>query len=189
MKQYREHKAGFTLVELLVVIAIIAVLAAIAMPAILGMLEKGKITKAAGVCNAFEVAVNNFESEYNYLPYSGTAPSADEELRSDQDIVTVLAGVEDVINPKQIRFFEQGDPKGNSPSNYKDGMKITATTARLYDPWGEPYYITIDYDYDGQVDSPYTGDDPINKSVICWSRGPDVNESDENKTDDPSNFR
>ncbi|MBT7959476.1 MAG: prepilin-type N-terminal cleavage/methylation domain-containing protein [Akkermansiaceae bacterium] len=188
MKLHKTHKRGFTLIELLVVIAIIAILAALGMPAILAQLKKAKIAKAKGICTSFEIAVNNFESEYNYLPYSGSAPTADEEMRSDSDIMTVLAGVEEDVNPKRIKFFELGEPKGSSESNYKDGMHITASSAKLYDPWGEPYYMTIDYDYDGEVERPYGGTDSIRKKAICWSKGPDVNESNPRDKDNPSNF-
>lgn len=193
MKTYSKQTKGFTLVELLVVIAIIAVLAALASPAIMGALKKAKIAKATGVCTAFEVAVDNFESEYNYLPFGGgSAPSRDEtDLRSDDALVAVLAGREDVINFKQIRFFDQPKPKGTKESNYKDGMHVSGKNAKLYDPWGETYYISMDYDMDGELADPYGGADPISgRKVLIWSTGPDKEEGGTAKNkDNPSNFK
>ncbi len=195
MKTHSKQQKGFTLVELLVVIAIIAVLAALAAPAIMGSLKKAKIAKARGVCMAFEVAVDNFESEYNYLPFGGgggSMPSSDAtNLRSDDRLVAVLAGREDVINSKQIRFFDQPKPKGNKESNYKDGMHVSGSDAKLYDPWGETYYISMDYDLDGEIANPYGGSDPISgKKVLIWSTGPDKEEGDTAKNkDNPSNFK
>ncbi|MCP5534959.1 MAG: type II secretion system protein [Akkermansiaceae bacterium] len=192
MKLKTKQSKGFTLIELLVVIAIIAVLATLASPAILGALKKAKITKATGVCTAFEVAVENFESEYNYLPFDGggTAPSSDQELRSDDGLIAVLAGREDTVNFKQIKFFEQPKPKGSSDTNYKDGMHVSDSTAKLYDPWGEKYYISMDYDLNGELDNPLGSDQIHGKKCLIYSTGPDKEKGDTAKNkDNPSNFK
>ncbi|MBK1829167.1 prepilin-type N-terminal cleavage/methylation domain-containing protein [Verrucomicrobiaceae bacterium R5-34] len=183
MKLPKSKSKGFTLVELLVVIAIIAVLAALATPAIMKGLTKASIVKAKSVCSNFETAVNNFENEYNYLPYSGTVPDDDntDPIRSDEDVVAVLAGVEDTDssdaqNFKGIRFFELGEPKGSSEASYKDGMKIdtAANTAKIYDPWGNTYYIVFDYGLDGLIDNPLEPGETVGgKKVIVYSYGPD----------------
>ncbi len=48
--------------------------------------------------------MNNFESEYNYLPFdgAGTSPTVDEDVRSDDGVMAVLAGIEDDVNFKKI---------------------------------------------------------------------------------------
>lgn len=181
MKLPQKKSKGFTLVELLVVIAIIAVLSALATPAILKALTKASIVKAKGVCTNFETAVNNFENEYNYLPFNGGSPPSTDgsPIRSDTDVVSVLAGAEDTNgsgaqNFKGIRFFELGEPKGNSDATYKDGMKITGNTAKFWDPWGELYYMVFDYDLDGKIENPIdTSKDIGGKKVIVYSYGPD----------------
>ncbi len=194
MKIHTKRNKGFTLVELLVVISIIAVLATLAAPAIMKALQKSKITKAKGVCKAFEVAVNQFENDYNYLPYGGEGnpPTTDSEppLRSDDDVVAVLAGREDQINYKKIKFFETGEATGSNDDNYKDGMHIDGSTAKLYDPWGETYYIVFDYDRDGEIENPFDQDKIIHgKNCIIWSTGPDKEMGDPKKNrDNPKNF-
>jgi prepilin-type N-terminal cleavage/methylation domain-containing protein len=74
-KSFRSvSRAGFTLVELLVVMAIIAVLAGLALPAISGAMDNGKRTKATAQINQIRTAINAFQTEYGTFPtYGGTA--------------------------------------------------------------------------------------------------------------------
>ena len=185
---HQKHK-GFTLVELLVVIAIIAVLAAIATPVTVRTIVKAKITKSKTVCTALAGAVDNFETEYNYLPFGeGEPPTQDNDapIRSDDHLMAVLAGVEEDLNFKQIRFFETAEASGN-----KDGMVIdkSAQIATLYDPWGELYYIFMDYDLDGGVDHPFDEGATISGNSAVFSIGPD-GKSGSLKTnrDNPTSF-
>lgn len=187
MKLKTKLSKGFTLIELLVVIAIIAVLAALSTPAIIGALNKAKIAKSKGVCQAFEVAVNNFENEYNYLPYDGGGNAPDSDLleqQSNDGLMSILAGREDQINFKQIKFFQQPNAKAK-----KDGMLITGNNVELFDPWGQKYYVSMDYDLDDELPDPFGGSDIQGKKVLIWSKGADNLAGDIKKNrDNASNF-
>lgn len=182
MNTHSKQAKGFTLVELLVVIAIIAVLAALSTPVIMKALTKAKITTAKNVCVAVENAVDRFEDDYSYMPYdpSEAVPDGDTPastpIRSDSDLMSVLVGVEDVVNYKKIKYFSLSEAKGTSEDNYKDGLAISGTTAKLYDAWGEAYYMLLDYDLDGTIENPFEAgsDNAVHgKKLLIFSTGPE----------------
>ena len=173
---------------------ILIVVVALVLPALMSVSCGGgrKLVKSKGVCKAFEVAVNNFENEYGYLPYGASMkdPKKDLSFRSDSDFMAVIAGREDAVNFKQIRFFAQPLPKGNHKSNYQDGMHVDGQNVFLYDPWGNPYYVIIDYDGDKRIQHPYKKGEVITgKMALIYSAGPDgkIGTKKENR-DNPSNF-
>lgn len=60
----KQNKKGFTLVELIVVMAIIAVLAAILVPTMLGFMNNAKYTQANANAKTIYTAVNSVVADY-----------------------------------------------------------------------------------------------------------------------------
>jgi hypothetical protein len=79
-------------------------------------------------------------------------------------------------NPRGIVFLSPPDVKdANKP---RAGISSApAPAGQYFDPWGKPYLIRIDTDYDNQVANPYAqnaGSAPLLRSgVIAWSFGKD----------------
>ena len=63
-----DSQAGFTLVELLLVLVILATLAAIVVPKFSGRSEQAKITAAQTQISFFETALDAFEVDNGYYP-------------------------------------------------------------------------------------------------------------------------
>lgn len=74
-KKYRRSKQGFTLIELMVVVAVIAILAAIAIPSYLGIQKKSARSEAKATLQAISLALEGYMAENNRYsdgPYTET---------------------------------------------------------------------------------------------------------------------
>ena len=178
-------RQGFTLVELLVVIAIIAVLATIGVTGGGAALEKARRTTAQATATSIANAVEQFYVEYAALPQSSSTASAgagDIEVKTDSDgvpILRALTGEDTAQNPRGIRFLSVKQAKGTG-ATYKDGAQYSGSSiVGIRDPWGQPFYLVIDANYDGKIDFPAGSPLPsvpatINgRRVVVYSNGTD----------------
>ncbi|MEY3394781.1 MAG: hypothetical protein RL346_1017 [Verrucomicrobiota bacterium] len=176
--------AGFTLVELLVVIVIIMVLAGLSFSVGSGMMQRARKTAAQQVVNNIATSVEQFYSEYNLLPDPKEGTDEDNVSSpfetNETDGITlleILSGLENQQNERKLRFLNVKEAdKGN-----RDGIIFSPAGDEiigLFDPWGEPYYVILDYDYDDRLEfspsSAYNYEAKLNsKRVAVFSLGTD----------------
>lgn len=179
---------GFTLVELLVVIVIIAILATLGMAVGHGALHRARLVTAQAAATNVANGVEQFYSEYHLLPDPTGGTTEDNfgdpfetDAASGIALLEIIAGLEedndDMQNERKLRMLsvKEADKGRRGGIVYSsDGDSIEG----LFDPWGEPYYIILDYDYDGRLEfkpsAAYTYDARLNnKRVAVYSLGTD----------------
>jgi prepilin-type N-terminal cleavage/methylation domain-containing protein len=178
------RNGGFTLIELLIVIAIIAILIGLLFPAFKGVQDQAKRTQAKNDLTQIVTAVNAFYTEYGRYPLAtadtiyGPAGTSSADLFYSLRAVpsganALVAGVP-AINPRTIVFISPPDVKDTAHPRAGIG-----SDGQYYDPWGTPYNVEIDADYDNQITNPYpdtdgsAGANPLRQGVIAWSYGSD----------------
>ncbi|MBI3947340.1 MAG: prepilin-type N-terminal cleavage/methylation domain-containing protein [Armatimonadetes bacterium] len=88
MRTIRERKRGFTIIELLIVIAIIAILAAVAIPALLRAQKSGKESAATQVLKSLRTAEESYKvknkayAKLDALVTDGSSPVGEGKVES-----------------------------------------------------------------------------------------------------------
>jgi len=130
MYQMKNQK-GFTLIELMIVVAIIAILAAIALPAYSDYTKKSKVSEVVLAASAVRTAVAEYVSSNNDLPdgswegYEAQTSKYVEKVEWDgSKIVATAQGIADGIDGETIELSAtQGD---NGTVDWSCGGSIDA---------------------------------------------------------------
>jgi len=175
MRSINGHQQqSFSLIELMVVIAIIAVLAGLLFPAAQSVLERAKKIQARNDLIQIVTAVTAFYGEYGTYPTSanGTDSTYGPGYTSSKALFDELRAKTATLNTRQIVFISPPEDGGQANPKGKIG-----SDGQLNDPWGTPYWIRMDSDYDNQVGNPYAtsgaGPEPLRHGIISWSAGKD----------------
>jgi prepilin-type N-terminal cleavage/methylation domain-containing protein len=183
------HTRAFTLIELLVVIAIIAILVGLLFPAFKAVQNQARQTQAKNDLTQIVNAVNAFYTDYGKYPLpTGTTgdfiygPGGNSNPPSNAELFYTLRGVNagtmnanNAANPRIIVFISPPYVKNDTAGNRRSG--VSNTDGSYYDPWGTPYDVEIDGNYNNQIAAnPYTantgaGPGTLNLGVIAWSLG------------------
>ncbi|MEM1057795.1 MAG: type II secretion system protein [Verrucomicrobiota bacterium] len=171
------RRRGFTLVELLIVIAVIAILASLAFPALQSALLAAQKAQANSMAQNLKGAMTTYITDYGRFPAIGTANS-DTLITDATDWTTVSAmlngglNVDDLtdnddakdLNPRQIVYhsFSRDDITGSS-----------GVQPHVVSPFSnqELYTMQFDNDYDGILNALPTKDGETIKlrtDVAVW---------------------
>lgn len=176
-------KKGFTLIELIVVIAIIGVLAAILVPTMLGYVKKSKISSANSAASSVYKAINSALTELDeegvdvgglwILEYDGAAGAWKSTTSTTNDIAANI-GSGKRFDAKVSNFFEDIKKVKGGKAAIKGGSCIalsikTDTTYTGTYPGG---IVTSDT-YEAYSDTNYTDAlvDAIKAAAGCKSKG------------------
>jgi prepilin-type N-terminal cleavage/methylation domain-containing protein len=147
---------GFTLIEILMVVAIIFVLGAIAFPVIVRQVHKGNEARALSMIKDIEVAVSLYaQDNHDLLPLPLDAEEDiddDSIIDTDTDIyfIRALLGYSEGMNNGGGKIYfgsafdTQNDGYGIQLDGNNDAVGFT-------DPWGVGYKIIADYSGDGEI--------------------------------------
>jgi prepilin-type N-terminal cleavage/methylation domain-containing protein len=174
MQRHSDERA-FTLIEILVVMTLIAILMGIGYPAFTSVMEQARKTQAKNEEQQIVAAVNAFYTDYGKYPLVTTdTPPNNGDLFYSLRAVALGANAPvngvPAVNPRSIVFIQP--PVSKDQTTPRSGIQIS--TSIWYDPWGKPYNVMIDGNYDNQLANPYTdkpGGPTLYLGVIVWSFG------------------
>ena len=127
------NTAGFTLVEILVVIGTISILAGIALPAYNSYKEKTKTAEAMQVLKRIETAIIALGTDTGQWP-------------GHQTIGVINGGSSNEIYNLNAASAGLVSNDGGNPYPNWNGPYITSVPL---DPWGTPYFFDTDYQING----------------------------------------
>jgi len=135
LQKLRSNSKGFTLIELMIVIAIIGILAAIAIPNFIAYRNKAYCSRAESDANAVAAALADYFSIPNHTTYPGTNPATD----PPNGLGIVLSGSAPSNNTSTISGGTESititvtDGSTNCPDNYQASS----------DEWGSGIFTKI----------------------------------------------
>lgn len=144
MRQTLRNTKGFTLIELMIVIAIIGILAAIAIPNFISYRNKSFCTAAESDANSVAAALGDYFSvpTITQLPQQATAAATYDLSRTGKASTLRMSGKNTVAvtgNSNDTITIQVTDGQSRCPSDYRSAMVSTVN------PTG--YWRTTDYVY------------------------------------------
>lgn len=149
------NNAGFTLVEVVVVIAVVALLAAIMTPLIAKNIDDAKIGRAENEAQVIAAAIGNFYKDVGRWPsmnasgaynrvttlVSGNSSLAGTAINSNGWVSSTSGATVDFIENHLLNNTPKGT--GAYPATGRSSWRGPYLNAAPLDPWGSPYMVNI----------------------------------------------
>ena len=120
MKFVKMKKSGFTVLEMLVVIAVIGILATFLLPALEHARARAKMGKAKAIVESMSAAIKMYYLDYSAYPIAGS------------NLYTILS-----------TKYEAGVNSSVSAGPYMEFRQEDIATGTVKDPWGQDYIYTF----------------------------------------------
>lgn len=137
MNKIKNSKKGFTLVELVVVIAILAILAAIAIPVVASTIKSSQVSSSQSNAQTIELAIKEAQAaiasgDDSVFPNADTGKVTLQDVGKDKKISTAMDATYTIDGKTYSCFWHEGDSKVyfcDSATSKKttDGTTLTGT--------------------------------------------------------------
>jgi prepilin-type N-terminal cleavage/methylation domain-containing protein len=127
-RPFIRRQSGFSLVEMIGVLAIIAILAVVIVPKVFSTIASSRITSAVGSITAVKTAVAEFAGKYGTVPYT-TGTSRIDELLVAQDFLEQRLTLK--IGTQRTATTASGATWGTSPPWATNGGAVQTGQSRV----------------------------------------------------------
>lgn len=137
----RRREEGFTLVEVIVIVAVIAIVAGIVVPMIFRQIDEAKITRAEADCKSISSAIFVFRKDLGVWPDrfgAGCTPDADLLYGNGNLPEGLVAKGYATANGLNFQDVLSIDDQGCYDAGRFKGPYLPAVDA---DPWGNAYFL------------------------------------------------
>jgi prepilin-type N-terminal cleavage/methylation domain-containing protein len=140
---------GFTLIEMIGVLAVIAILAAVLVPKVFEAINNSRINNAAMSCQTVKTAIADHYAKWGSIPYDGTAtPPALVVTTVYNNYDKVLVAEQFLDKPLSTKISDPNDTgaKGTlsgTPGTRVDLVNITGNTANAPVTGGDETYFNL----------------------------------------------
>ncbi|MBC3870745.1 pilin [Undibacterium oligocarboniphilum] len=128
----RDFQQGFTLIELMIVVAIIGILASIALPAYNDYATRAQVTEVIDLLGGMKVTVSEYAHQKNTWPTGFVAPTSNP---APSEIVATLQGKYATVSSTMTGTFPNGTLTGTLTDGQANGSNITLVTTDGGDTW------------------------------------------------------
>ncbi len=179
---FPRRSKGFTLIELIIVIAILATLASIAYPTYMSIQDNAKGTAAKKACLDIVEGVTRFAQDNNgMLPYDSNEAEPDKKDQiyletsagNDARLIQILTNREE-DDDTRINISRDTYLRSDEQEKPFDGLFIDSSDGiNFYDPWGHSYQVVLCEEEKGCID-PFNAKKRLRgKKCLVYSLGSD----------------